>query len=172
MFKKFILIIVGCLMTFNVFGQTSKDSYLGGTFNLIHTVYDNEEYTDFAMGGEFGAYVSKSVSLGIFSNIIVSDFRDGFEIGIFGEWNKELCANVYYAPRLSIGYLERLYGEDFYSGYSLTASLVGLNCQVTNRFVIRIDMVNAINENVKINGNNVSYTRLEISPSIKFRWVY
>ena len=37
MFKKFILIIVSCLMAFNVFGQTSKDSYLGGTFNLIHS---------------------------------------------------------------------------------------------------------------------------------------
>ena len=130
-------------------------------------IHSWEYVRDFCIGGEFGLYVSKTISFGVKMNIIASEFRNGFGLCAFGEWNKEICTNVYYSPRLNLGYLERKYGEDFYGGYLLSISLVGLNCQITDKFIIRLDIVNAINETIK--NYNIKYTRLEFSPLVTFR---
>ena len=72
MFKKIILIIVGCLMVFNVFGQESGQTFIGGTVDFGYSKLDSK------FKSNNGDWIKNDPSS-------VSDFNLSVEIGYMGD---------------------------------------------------------------------------------------
>lgn len=181
MFKKFILIIVSCLMAFNVFGQSEKGCFIGGDMNLTRSSVrtedksgfwtNNEPVTDFNICGEFG-YMGKFSAIGISLNYGIKDGeRFSLAVSVFEELYCHLNDKFYYSPRVEVGYLN-LKPNDEFNGVFTNVELCGFVYKITNSFQLRTNILSIYYCHLSNEGVSMTLNSFGINPSVTFRWVF
>ena len=187
MFKKFILIIVGCLMTFNVFGQESGAVFLGGTVDFGYSKFaskfktengdwkknDPNSDSNLNLSIEIG-YMGDNSAIGVSLYVGAKDGqRTGFAVTLFEEWYYKICENFYYTPRVDAGYLNLLtFDETYMNGPILNISVCGFMYRISNTFMIRTDVLNGYGYLLDKDDISITSYGFNLTPSVTFRWAF
>lgn len=187
MFKKFILIIVGCMMAFNVFGQEEGKTFIGGTVDFGYSKFNSKfktENGDWKKNDPISAsnlnlsleigYMGDNSSVGVALYVSTKDGeRTAFGVTIFTEWYYTICNNFYYTPRVEAGYLNMLTLNDtYFNGPILNIALCGFSYNVSDFFLIRTDILNGYGYLLDKDDISITAYGFNLTPSVTFRWQF
>lgn len=174
-------------MAFNVFGQESGQTFIGGTVDFGYSKFNSKfknEYeswikndpvstSNFNLSLEVG-YMGDKSSIGVSLYVGTKEGqRTSFGVTIFTEWFYKICENFYYTPRVEAGFLNLLTMNDsYFNGPVLGITFGGFSYNVSNSFMIRTDILSGYGYLLDKDDISISAYGFNLTPSVTFRWTF